>query len=226
MRLAKWVFLPAFLNAQAPPADAVSVRSVAIEAPTPGGAYSLVTVGLENRSKKSITAFRVSLTSTFEDGSVRKQQDGFVDLLPLYILGQQDFRPGETYDYRVSLYGAPTKVEVLVSAVALDDHTVLGSPEDASALLDQRAHNERLLKSVVEALKMMIVQSPDPDVLGRSRERWFSYSDPPNERDRMLYAVLQSTKGKKASIEKVIRDSEACIEAMKRQYVTWGVEHQ
>lgn len=226
MRLAKWVFLPALLSAQTPPSDAVSVRSVAIEAPTIGGGYSVVTIGLENRSKKSITAFRVNFTATFADGSVRTQPNRFVDLLPLSIIGQHVFRPGETYTYSASVYGAPQKVEVEIAAVGFNDSSVLGSPQDASALLTQRVQSSRLLQSVVEVLKMMMVESPDPEALGRSRERWFSYSDPPSERDRMLYTVLQSTKGEKARIGKFISDSEACIHAMKRQPVTWSVEYQ
>jgi len=225
MRLAKWFFLPVLLVAQTPPSDAVTVRSVAIEPPAFGSTYFTVTIGLENRSTKSIDAFRVNLISTFEDGSKTKQ-DGFVDLLPLSLLGKQVFRPGETYEYTASVYGGPQRVEVQIPAVAFDDHTVLGTSQDAMWLTTRRAAEGRLLQSVVDALKIMMVQSPDPESLGPSRERWFSYADPPSERDRMIYMVLQSTKGEKARIGKFISDSEGCIKAMGRDSETWSVEYK
>jgi hypothetical protein len=225
MRLAKWVFLPALLSAQTPPSDAVSVRSVAVEAPARGNTYFTVTIGLENRSKKPITAFRLSLISTFEDGSKTKQ-DEFVDLLPLYVIGQPAFRPGETYEYTASIYGDPLRVEAQVPAVAFDDHTVLGTTQDAFWLTTKRAAEARLLQSVIDVLKMMMVQSPDPESVGPSRERWFSYADPPSERDRMLYTVLLSTKGEKARIGKFISDSEASIRAMSHDQEPWSVEYK
>jgi hypothetical protein len=223
-----------------PPKDSIVIRSISVETDKLTAGRVPIAIQLLNVDKKAVTAFQLSLSVQYKDGT-RKNYVQAQDMLASYAIAAvlppssqfngKFLRPGESRQVHMSVETGPANTspiaaEATVSMIVFDDGTAIGSPSNIQhTFLDARRKDSEMYADVVADLKHAAA-APDPATLLDKRIKELQQAEPRSgpyaRRASFLQAALPAIRKSKKSLDTEIAIYESLAQTLKQHSTMKG----